>query len=86
MRPVGDNNRQESNPYYAGRYLVASIKHIINISAARYEMILDCTKDAVRTPYAVELENNTINTPEGTVNSVYDTDADILSGDILEST
>ena len=49
-------------------------------------MILDCTKDAVRTPYAVELENNTINTPEGTVNSVYDTDADILSGDILEST
>ena len=61
-----------------------SIKHIINIQAARYEMVLNCAKDAVRTPFAVETETNTINTPEGGINSIYDTDNQILSGDILE--
>ena len=84
MRPLGEGKRQESNPYYAGRYLVMSIKHIINIQAARYEMILNCAKDAVRTPFAVELENNTIDAPQGGINSIYDTDNQILSGDILE--
>ena len=84
MRPLGEGKRQESNPYFAGRYLVMSIKHIINIQAARYEMVLNCAKDAVRTPFAVETETNIINTPEGGINSIYDTDNQILSGDILE--
>ena len=83
MRPLG-GDRQESNPYYGGRYMIMSIKHIINIAAQRHEMILNCMKDAVRTPYPIEKDSNTINTPELGVSNIYTEDSNILSGDILE--
>jgi len=84
MRPLGQD-RQESNPYWGGRYMITAIKHIINIKAQRYEMILNCMKDAVRTPYPVEKDNNTILTPEQGVSNIYTEDSNILAGDILES-
>ena len=83
MRPLG-GDRQESNPYYGGRYMIMSIKHVINIAAQRHEMILNCMKDAVRTPYPIEKDSNTINTPELGVSNIYTEDSNILSGDILE--
>jgi len=83
MRPLGQD-RQESNPYYGGRYMVTAIKHVINISAQRYEMVLNCMKDAVRTPYPKELDTNTVNTPERGISNIYTEDSNILSGDILE--
>src|SRR5210317_2016973 len=83
MRPLGQD-RQESNPYYGGRYMVTAIKHVINISAQRYEMVLNCMKDAVRTPYPKELDTNTVNTPTQGVSNIYTEDNNILSGDILE--
>lgn len=86
MRPLGNakDKRQESNPYYGGRYMITAIKHVINIQAAQYNMVLNCMKDAVRTPYAREVDNNEINTPVGSISNIYSEDADILSGDILE--
>ena len=85
MRPLGDRkDRQESNPYWGGRYMITAIKHVINIKAQRYEMVLNCMKDAVRTPYPVEKDTNTINTPTQGVSNIYTEDSNILSGDILE--
>ena len=83
MRPLGQD-RQESNPYYGGRYMIMAIKHVINIQAQRYEMILNCMKDAVRTPYPQEKDTNTVNTPERGASNIYTEDSNILSGDILE--
>jgi len=83
MRPLGQD-RQESNPYWGGRYLITAVKHIINIQAQRYEMVLNCMKDAVRTPYPKELDTNTVNTPEQGISNIYTEDSNILSGDILE--
>ena len=85
MRPLGDKQkRQESNPYFGGRYMIMSLKHVINIAAQRHEMILNCMKDAVRTPYPIEKDNNTVNTPELGISNIYTEDSNILSGDILE--
>jgi hypothetical protein len=86
MRPLGNtkDKRQESSPYFSGRYMITAIKHIINMKAQRYEMVLDCMKDAVRTSYPAELDQNIVNTPDRGVTSIYQADKDILSGDILE--
>ena len=86
MRPLGNakDKREELSPYFSGRYMIMSIKHILNMQAQRYEMILNCMKDAVREPYPIELDTNIINTPDRGVTSIYQADKDILSGDILE--
>ena len=83
MRPLGQD-RQETNPYYGGRYMILAIKHVINIKAQRYEMVLNCMKDAVRTPFPQEKDNNTVRTPDRGVSNIYTEDSNILSGDILE--
>ena len=54
MRPVGDNEKQQSNPYISGRYLITSIKHIISADTGKYEMSLKCSKDAVKEGYLAE--------------------------------
>ena len=84
MRPLGDNKRQEMNPYYSGRYLVMSIRHVISVEAGRYEMIMRCMKDAVQTPYAQEIETNILSEQSPTISNIYEEDNNILSGDILE--
>lgn len=84
MRPLGDE-KQESNPQYGGRYMIMAIKHVINVDAGRYEMVLKCMKDAVRTPYVRELDTNITNTANDGVYDIYKEDRNILSGDLLEN-
>jgi len=85
MRPLGEK-KQDPNPYHSGRYLVMAIKHVINISAGRYEMVLKCMRDAVRTPLVSETENNAVITKESGIYNIYQEDSNILRGDILERT
>jgi len=54
QKPVAPDEKQELNPYYSGRYLVLQVKHIINQTNQRHEMIMRCVKDAVNTPLPVE--------------------------------
>lgn len=85
MRPLGDE-KQEPNPQYSGRYLIMAIKHVINVDAGRYEMVLKCMKDAVKTPYVNELDTNITPTAKQGVYDIYKEDSNILSGDLLENT
>ena len=54
MRPVGDGEKQQSNPYISGRYLITSIKHTISADTGKYQMSLKCSKDAVKEGYMAE--------------------------------
>ena len=63
-RPVGDKDKQQVNPHFAGRYMIMAIKHIISPPDNRHEMVLKCMKDAVRTEYPIERDTNTLEYPE----------------------
>jgi hypothetical protein len=65
--------------------MIMAIKHVINVDAGRYEMVLKCMKDAVRTPYVRELDTNITNTANDGVYDIYKEDRNILSGDLLEN-
>lgn len=56
QKPVAPDEKQELNPYYSGRYLVLQVKHIINQTNQRHEMIMRCVKDAVSNPLPVETD------------------------------
>jgi len=59
-KPVGPNEKQEINPYYAGRYLVLQVKHVISRIAKKHEMILRCTKDSVNSTLPVETDTDVV--------------------------
>ena len=75
MRPLGEK-RQETNPWYSGRYLVMSIKHNISQVDGMYQMTLKCHKDALMTPFEAETENTELEVPDnkGKQVSLYDID------------
>ena len=54
MRPVGDGEKQQSNPQISGRYLITAIKHTISADTGKYQMALACSKDAVKEGYIAE--------------------------------
>tara|TARA_B100000902_G_scaffold117977_1_gene118590 strand:- start:49 stop:1524 length:1476 start_codon:yes stop_codon:yes gene_type:complete len=51
MRPT---EKVIPNPYTSGRYLIVSVKHTVSLETGTHEMILQCMKDSVRTPYPIE--------------------------------
>jgi len=59
-KPVGPNEKQELNPYYAGRYLVLQVKHILSPIAKKHEMVLRCAKDAVNSTLPVETDTDVV--------------------------
>jgi len=59
-KPVGPDEKQELNPYFAGRYLVLQIKHMISRENDKHEMVLRCTKDSVNTTLPVETDTNVV--------------------------
>jgi len=63
-RPVGEQDKQQANPHFAGRYMIMAVKHIISPPDNRHEMVLKCMKDAVRTEYPIERDTNTLEYPE----------------------
>ena len=85
LRPLGDNELPENNPYWSGRYLVMGVKHTISQEDERYEMSLKCMKDAVRTPYEAEIENTSVTEREyeQSVLNIYEADSDYLKDDLL---
>ncbi len=78
-RPIGDNLRPQSNPHYAGRYLVTAIQHTISMEAGKYEILIKAVKDSVRHPFKAEKNSYPLATPDFKSINVYNTDKKILS-------
>jgi len=81
LRPLGEQDKTQANPYWSGRYLIMAIKHTISQVDQRHEMSLKCMKDAVRTEYATETSNNEVleRTYNQSVQSVYQADSNYLN-------
>ena len=50
LRPTNPDEEDVANPYFAGRYVVLAIKHIVAREANSHDMIIKCMKDSVGTP------------------------------------
>jgi len=77
MRPlIEEGDTQESNPFYSGRYLVMAVKHIINPTLLRHEMVLKCMKDSVNTEFVAETTEFTPTLKDFTrkVENIYEID------------
>ena len=59
-KPINPGESQELNPYYSGRYLVLQIKHKINRIDNKHEMVIRCSKDAVRNMLPVNTETDLV--------------------------
>ena len=80
IRPLLDKSGEEPSPYWHGRYLILSIRHVVeNSKGGKHSMVLECVKDAIRTPYPISQENMTINKPDSEVNDIYSLDKQILN-------
>ena len=78
-RPIGDNLRPESNPHYAGRYLVIAIQHTISMEQGKYEILIKAVKDSVRKPFMAEKNSFPLASPDYKGINVYDIDKTILT-------
>jgi len=77
MRPLGQE-KQLPNPYYTGRYLITAVKHSLSTVASQYNMVLECYKDAVHTPFELEIDNSTLDKPIYETHNIYDMDELLL--------
>ena len=50
LRPTNPDEEDIANPYFAGRYVVLAIKHIVAVETGSHDMIIKCMKDSVGTP------------------------------------
>ena len=50
LRPTNPDEEDVANPYFAGRYVVLAIKHIVARESNSHDMIIKCMKDSVGTP------------------------------------
>ena len=79
FRPIGDNLEAQSNPHYAGRYLVTAIQHTIAIEPGKYEILIKAVKDSVRKPFMAEKNSFPLASPDYKGINVYDIDKTILT-------
>jgi hypothetical protein len=59
-KPVGPNEKQELNPYFAGRYLVLQVKHLLSRENGKHDMVLRCAKDSVYSTLPVETDTDVV--------------------------
>jgi len=82
MRPIiNEGDKQQSSPYFSGRYLIMAIKHEIDVNGNKHTMSLKCMKDAVKTEYTpgvIPFKPDTKSYNKA-FNSVYSDDLNYLS-------
>lgn len=78
MRPVGDGEKQQSNPYISGRYLITAIKHTISADTGKYQMSLKCSKDAVKEGYMAEVKPYLSKKEKAQAYDIYEEDERML--------
>ena len=79
MQPTGHKKEIVSSPFWAGRYLIYEMKHIIDRSKDTYSMILKCCKDNVAKSYVAEYNSWTHSAPRRKTYNIYETDKEIIT-------
>lgn len=72
--------QKDNDRYLSGRYLVTSLRHMVNQATKKHLMILECMKDSVRVSYPSEANDTFINREkkqEGIID-VYELDEILL--------
>lgn len=78
--PVQGNDKQELNPYWAGRYLIMNLKHTIDMDTQKHSMTIKCAKDSTRISIPTETEEMVVKLKEKNSNSIvniYEADGNI---------
>ena len=78
MQSIGHNKAIKSNPYWAGRYLIYDLKHVINRADDEYSITIRCVKDNVEHPYIAEHAIWTHVAPRRKTYNLYEIDNELL--------
>ena len=71
QKPVEEGEKQELNPYWAGRYLIISLKHIIDQTSQEHMMAIRCVKDSTLNRLPDQTESHLINHRTKTKHQVW---------------
>ena len=74
QRKVADNEKQEPNPYYSGRYLMLSLKHNFDIPNQKHTMNIRAVKDSTMTDLPKGLDEVTVLTEKKDAVNLYEED------------
>jgi len=74
QKPIAHDSPQELNPYYAGRYLILSLKHSFDIITQKHTMNIRAVKDAVASDLPLGLDEVTVLTDKTNAVNIYDED------------
>ena len=77
MEPLGHNVKAKASPYWAGRYLVYDMKHIVDKTEDKYTVHIRAVKDNVDHPYVSE-ESMWSHVTQGELQSIYEADNELL--------
>ena len=77
MEPLGHNVKAKASPYWAGRYLVYDMKHIVDKTEDKYTVHIRAVKDNVDHPYVSE-ESVWSHVTQGGLQSIYEADNELL--------
>ena len=91
LEPLGHNKKLNSNPYWAGRYLIYDMKHSINRTEDRYSIEVRAVKDNPAFQFMPEHNSWTHMAPRPEVHNLYERDNELLArmsptGDDIEGT
>ena len=74
QRKVNDNEKQEPNPYYSGRYLMLSLKHNFDIPNQKHTMNIRAVKDSTMEDLPQGLDEVTVLTEKKNAVNRYEED------------
>jgi len=74
QRKVNDNEKQEPNPYYSGRYLMLSLKHNFDIPNQKHTMNIRAVKDSTMEDLPQGLDEVTVLTDKKDAVNLYEED------------
>ena len=77
MEPLGHNVKAKASPYWAGRYLVYDMKHIVDKTEDKYTVHIRAVKDNVDHPYVSE-DSMWSHVTQGELQSIYEADNELL--------
>ena len=92
LESLGHNKKMKANPYWAGRYLIYDIKHVIDKSEDRYSLWIRAVKDNPAFPYATEHNSWThVSGSPSKTHNIYEKDNELLArisptGDDIDGT
>ena len=78
MESLGHNKKLKSNPFWAGRYLIYDMKHMISKTDDVYSVHIRAVKDTVAHPFMPEHNSWTHIAPTAKTYNLYEVDNELL--------